>query len=281
MAEFFKKSTAAERDWRAAAWRMSGGKNSSHSQRAEKGTAPNRSAARVARLPKAVESRAPGLTRPRKVALLSTLLMSVLLVLVPDSGKAQAFGQFTPASISSEGEGGLFLLAGNDAFRTGAMTRFSINGRSDFGIHLGIEKCSEQTSKGLGGDLKILFYRRTDAFPIDVAGDASIIHLRSDEIRSLVIGGHLLMSSRFEGVLLVPFEPYLSVNLLFTDFSPREAKVYLPMSCCNPGEDQGKTRFDTGIRLGARFFLGRDIQAIMETDISRRTFIGGGINFIF
>jgi hypothetical protein len=208
-------------------------------------------------------------------------VLVVISLLTPSPTFPQTFSQFTSAAVASEGEGGFFVKAGKDIFRACAVSRFLLNPMSDIGIQAGIDRMCDTYSYGAAVDIKFYLIGGKSSFPLDLALDLSLGHMRAEEIIRNIFGGSLLVSRVFTNNLRFPIEPYVSVNIFSTQYSE---KPY-----CSPGSrrcwpcksDQNNSETESVLRMGTRFKISEDIHLVAEGEINGHNYLGLGINIIY
>lgn len=207
-------------------------------------------------------------------------VLLIILVSVGSPLAAQVFGQFAGAGAAAEGEGSVFMLAGNEAFRTGLSARFNISRISDFGVQLGLDRVSGESFFGGGFDLKLVFFESRPELPINLALDASFGGLDSGDVRRLHFGFGVLSSGVIRPATTGSIEPYLSfivdVEQIDGVSSPGDdGECY---ACANGGDE---TDTDTIVRAGAKISLSQDSQIIVEAGLNDRARFGAAFNLVF
>jgi len=227
----------------------------------------------------------------RKKVIVLVPLLCLLICSIPVRGNSQTLAQFTTSRISSEGEGGIFVLGGNNSFRTGFALRFLINRISDLGFQMGIESFNQNKLFGGGMDVKLLLVKAADNFPFDISIDVSGGYLKNSEISKTTFSGALMMSTEVPDKLAIPFEPYISIGTYLNLIRTTRTKYFLQknafytessdcIGCSYSTSREYKTTGAT-FRAGVMFHVTHDTQFIIEANINGATFIGGGINLIF
>lgn len=200
----------------------------------------------------------------------------IVLCSAASSLHAQTFGQFTTAGSAAEGEGCVFMLAGNDAFRAGAGARFNVSRSSDFGVQLGVDRACEESSFGGGVDFKLILLEHRKELPLNLALDASLGGLDSDNMRRFVFGFGILASGIITPVSLNAIEPYLS---FIVDVENRDRKSAAQGKLCAHGS--GSTT-DTLVRAGVRLTVTDETQVMIEAGFDGGTpLFGAAFNVIF
>ena len=208
--------------------------------------------------------------------------ITVLLILlsIPCTAHSQVFGQFSTATIASEGEGGLFLAGGSDAFRTGIMGRFKLTPNSGLGLQLGYYREYGVNSTGVGVDYKRYIINIPPVIPIDISADASAGYLGSEDFGRYIFSIGALASGRFTLIEAAPVEPYCSLIYRYSHFSRKGSCAgYDTDWPCAEEKDKGYTR--TLLRAGMKIFYRDDFQFLLEVEIDGGTVFGGGVNIIF
>jgi hypothetical protein len=205
--------------------------------------------------------------------------LMILLCSLLANAQAQTFGQFTAAGAAADGEGSVFMLAGNNAFRTGLSARFNLSSVSDFGIQLGVDRACEESFFGGGIDLKVVLLESRADLPVSLALDASFGSLTSDAVGRFLFGFGILASGRIETRPARAIEPYLSfiVEVEQIDERRRNAET---RECLCPGNDDS-TETATLVRAGVKIPMSHDTQLLIEAGINRRTLFGAAFNVVF
>lgn len=209
------------------------------------------------------------------------IILSLLTAVCAAStgARAQTLGQFGGASASADGEGCVFMLAGNDAFRAGAGARFNIARVSDFGLQFGIDRSCEETFYGGGVDLKIVILDRTPHLPMSVALDASAGGLTNDAAGRFIFDFGILVSG------LVPvgggrsIEPYGSLLARVEELDMKSGSEELAACICPDAKDG--TDAGALARLGLKIPVSGDSQILIEADFHRTTLFGAAFNIVF
>jgi hypothetical protein len=206
--------------------------------------------------------------------------MSILLCAAATSLTAQTLGQFAGAGAAADGEGSVFMLAGNGAFRTGVSTRFNISGVSDFGLQLGLDRSlGGESFFGGGIDFKIVILEDTERLPVNLALDASFGSLTSGDAGRFLFGLGILASGRIAAGAGREIEPYCS---LVADIERIDIKGGSPSlaDCLCPGSDDETDARAIG-RIGVKIPVSSGAQILVEADIQRRPLFGAGFNIVF
>ncbi|UCF04354.1 MAG: hypothetical protein JSV33_10425 [bacterium] len=211
------------------------------------------------------------------------LLILPLLVLLthPPAAHTQSFGQFTTAAVASEGEGGFFLLAGEEAIRAGVMARFLVTGRSDIGFQIGYDRECGENSIGAGVDFKYYPISSSSDFPVDLAAGLSFGHFRSGSYNRNQLGLTIMASGILRAETNVPIEPYASLMLLTTYFVKRPSCGEERGQCWPCSEDDWDSDTDTVIRAGVNVSITHEYQVFTEISLNDTVLFGAGFNVIF
>jgi hypothetical protein len=217
-------------------------------------------------------------TEWRAVRMYLQRAIPALLIMVfsaASSLNAQTFGQFTTAGTAAEGEGAVFMLAGNDVFRTGASARFNISRFSDFGVQLGLDRVCEESSFGGGVDCKLILLEDTEKLPLNLALDASFGGLDSDSARRFLFGFGVLASGVITPVSVNTVEPYVS---FIVDVEHRDRKSSSNSCLC---AQDSETDTDTLVRAGVRLTITEETQVMIEVGLNGTALFGAAFNVIF
>lgn len=206
---------------------------------------------------------------------------TVIAFLIPSAAGAQVFGQYTTAALSSEVEGGAFIAAGEDAFRTGVTIRFAINRRSDMGIQLGFDRFRGQNAAGGGIDFKLYLVNPDSPLPVDIAIDGHLGHLRSDYYNRNLFGIALITSGVLQASTSVMIEPFASITLRSTYFSKKPSQVENRPAGWPVSNDDWNSVTDTIFRAGAIIGLTDEYQVHIEIELNDETMVGAAFNVIF
>ncbi len=203
-------------------------------------------------------------------------IANAAVMLTPEAASAQTFGQFMTAVIASEGEGGFFVITGGDQFRTGAMARFQINRKSDFGIQAGFDRLDGLNSTGLGGDYKYYLLGEESTIPVDMAVGISFGHLRAEDRSRSIIGFAFLTSGTLTADTKIPVEPYASIGI-YTTF------LHNGDICANAGPSCHDDDRDTEMILlgGTKIILSDEYQLLFEIKLDGKISFGAAINMVF
>ena len=90
--------------------------------------------------------------------------------------------------------------AGSEKFQTGAIARFLITRRVDFGLQLGFDRECSVNSYGAGLDFKVYLLGHDLDIPVDLAIDGYYGHLRSKDYSRNVFGVGLLAQQHLSAI---------------------------------------------------------------------------------
>ena len=203
----------------------------------------------------------------------------MLLFSAPGSLTAQTLAQLGGAGAAPEGEGNVFMLAGNESFRTGLSARFNISRMSDFGLQIGIDRSCDENFFGGGIDFKLMLLESSSELPIGLALDASLGSLNSDAVRRFLFGFGILASGVIRTDSRRSIEPYLSFIVDVEQLDWKRKNEATPACLC-PGNDE-ETVTDTLVRAGVKVPVSNDAQLIIEAGLNGRTLIGAAFNIVF
>jgi hypothetical protein len=207
------------------------------------------------------------------------VLLILLLSSMHGGLMAQTLGQFGGAGAAPDGEGTVFMLAGNDAFRTGLGARFNISKMSDFGFQLGVDRTCEESFFGGGIDLKVVLLESRAELPINLALDASLGSLTSDAVGRFLFGLGILASGRIETHSMRVIEPYFSFIVLIEQIDEKNDDAAATECLCSANDDT--TESDTIFRAGVKIPMSNDAQLLIEAGIDGRTLVGAAFNIVF
>ncbi len=192
---------------------------------------------------------------------------------------AQTLGQFAGASAAADGEGSVFMLAGNEAFRAGIGARFNISRASDFGLQLGLDRSCGESFFGGGVDLKIVLLEGTARLPISLALDASFGSLASGAASRLRYGFGILASVRIAAGERRTIEPYgsLIAGIEQVDMKSGGASV-ADCLCARPSDETEERAL---VRAGVKIPVSNEAQIFIEANFERESLFGAGFNIIF
>ncbi|MDD4857338.1 MAG: hypothetical protein PHD74_04435 [Candidatus Krumholzibacteria bacterium] len=215
-----------------------------------------------------------GMNTRKAITVLSILLLSS----IHGGLMAQTLGQFGGAGAAPDGEGSVFMLAGNDAFRTGLSMRFNISKVSDFGIQLGVDRACEETSYGGGIDLKVVVLESRPELPINLALDASVGNLTSDAVGRFILGLGILASGCIETHSKGVIEPYLSFIVGIEQIDEKSNNAAAECLCST---NDDATESETIFRAGVKVPLSNEAQLLIEAGRGDRTLVGAALNIVF
>ncbi len=207
----------------------------------------------------------------------AVLIMALAILAAPFHARAQTLATMTTGAVSSDGEGGFFMLAGNDVTRIGLNSRFALAAALDVGIQLAFDRLDERSFFGGGIDVKYRLPIENPDIPIDVALDAGIGDLESSEIRRLFLEMGCIVSGAVESSDRRILEPYAGIYVMTTRRDWKDDCGVDERGCWNG------TRSDTDavLRGGMRVNLRDDFQILIELNINGKTMFGAGLNLIF
>jgi hypothetical protein len=208
--------------------------------------------------------------------------LSIIILSLAGSAPAQTLGTFTGAAASADGEGAVFMLAGNDAFRTGIAARFNVTAAADVGVQLGFDRLCEKSFWGGGADLKLVLLESRKNLPLGLALDASFGKLDSREVKQYLFGFGILASGIIETSEWRTMEPYVSFIVLVKQIDrgdiprrdPIEGCLCLPAS----GDDTDARAL---VRAGLKLSLTKETQLLFETELGKHPLFGAGVNVVF
>jgi hypothetical protein len=205
------------------------------------------------------------------------LLIALVILAAPFSARAQTLATMTTGAVASDGEGGLFMLAGTDVTRYGLNSRFALTVDFDMGIQIVFDRLDERSFFGGGIDVKYRLPIETSDLPIDVALDAGLGDLESSEIRRLFLEMGCIISGVVESSNRRILEPYAGIYVMTTRRDWKDDCGEDDRGCWNG------TRSDTDavLRGGMRAHITNDFQIIVELNVNGKTMFGAGLNLIF
>ena len=203
----------------------------------------------------------------------------IMLGTAHTSLSAQTLGQFAGASAAADGEGSVFMLAGNEAFRTGMGARFNISRVSDFGLQLGLDRSCGESFFGGGIDFKIVILESTARLPVNLALDASFGSLTSGAARRFRFGFGILASGRIASRARGAIEPYCSLVANIEQVDMKSGSASLADCLCPGSSDETDAR--ALARFGVKIPVSKEAQLLIEADLDRPFLFGAGFNIIF
>lgn len=209
-------------------------------------------------------------------------VLPILLVLLGStaaSPAAQTLGQFAGASAAAEGEGSVFMLAGTDAFRTGAIARFNISRVSDFGLQLGLDRSCGESFFGGGVDFKVVILESSARLPVSLAFDASFGSLTSGAASRLRYGFGILASVRIAAGARRAIEPYGSLIAGIEQIDMKSGSASVAGCLCTSPDDETDAR--ALVRAGVKIPVSNEAQIFIEANFERESLFGAGFNIIF
>ncbi len=207
------------------------------------------------------------------------MLLLIALCAASAPARGQMLAQLGGASASADGEGSVFMLAGNDAFRTGVTARFNLARVSDFGVQIGIDRSCEETFYGGGVDLKIIVLERAPRLPIDVALDASVGSLMNDSGGRFIFDFGILVSGAIPLASGRSIEPYGALLARVEELDAQSGEEVLADCICPDAKDGT----DAGVlaRVGLKIPVSKTGQLLVEADFERTVLFGVAYNIIF
>lgn len=203
----------------------------------------------------------------------------ILLSTTCTSPTAQTFGQFTGASAAADGEGSVFMLAGNNTFRTAVAARFNISRISDFGIQLGLDRSCDESFFGGGIDFKIVLLQSAARFPVNLALDASFGSLTSGAAGRFRFDFGILASGLIATGAGRSIEPYCSLVAGIEQIDMKSGSAAVADCLCPGSSDETDSR--ALVRAGVKIPVSNEAQIFIEADFDRSTLFGAGFNLIF
>ncbi|MFA4947463.1 MAG: hypothetical protein WC674_03010 [Candidatus Krumholzibacteriia bacterium] len=206
-------------------------------------------------------------------------ILLILLGTTCTSLSAQTLGQFAGASAAEDGEGSVFMLAGNNTFRTGVSARFNISRVSDFGLQLGLDRSCSESFFGGGIDFKIVILESTARLPVNLALDASFGSLTSGAAERFHFGFGILASGRIASIAGRAIEPYCSLIADIEQIDMKHGSTTVA-DCLCPGSND-ETDAGALVRVGVKIPVSNEAQLLIEANLARTSLFGAGINIIF
>jgi len=206
-------------------------------------------------------------------------VLLVLLASAHENSSAQTLGQFGGAGAAADGEGSVFMLAGNEAFRTGLSTRFNISRVSDFGIQVGLDRACSESFFGGGIDFKIVLLESAPELPLSLALDASFGNLTSDAVGRFLFGFGILASGVIRVRSSPTIEPYLSFVVDIEQIDQKRATEATAGCLCSGTDDETET--DTLVRAGVKIPVSSESQILVEASFDGTTLVGAAFNIVF
>ena len=208
-------------------------------------------------------------------AILTVVTIAVLAL--PAAALSQTLATMTTGAVSSDGEGGIFMLAGTDVTRAGLHSRFALATDVDLGIQLAFDRLDERSFFGGGIDVKYRLPVTRADLPIDIALDAGLGDLESSEIRRFFLEVGCIVSGVVESADREILEPYAGIYVMTTRRDWKEECGMDERGCWNG------TRSDTDavLRGGIRAHITEDFQILVELNVNGVTTFGAGVNLVF
>jgi hypothetical protein len=212
-----------------------------------------------------------------KVKTLPVILAVFSIFAAPFAVRAQTLATMTTGAVSSDGEGGLFMLAGTDVSRFGFHSRFALSTDFDIGVQLAFDRLDETSFFGGGIDVKYHLPIAEPDIPIHVALDAGIGDLESSDIRRLFLEMGCIVSGFVSSSDRRILEPYAGIYVMTTRKAWKDD--------CGVGDrgcwDGTRSDTDAVLRGGLRANLTDDFQILVELNVNGKTTFGAGVNLIF
>ncbi len=207
-------------------------------------------------------------------------LVAAALVGALSGGLAcQTLGQFGGAGSAPDGEGAVFLLAGDDAVRAGLSVRFNITSVSDLGIQLGVDRTCGTSFYGGGVDLKIVLLEGAGRFPVDLALDAAVGALDGTSANRFVFDFGILASCPITLSSGRAFEPFLSFVVDVEQIDRKNDPPLAPGCLCAHEADE--TSSCAGGRGGVILPLTKESQIVVEAHLDGDRLVGAAFNLVF
>jgi len=205
------------------------------------------------------------------------LLIALALMAAPFSARAQTLATMTTGAIASEGEGGFFMLAGTDVTRVGLNSRFALAENFDMGIQLAFDRLEERSFFGGGIDVKYHLPVDTSDLPIDVALDAGIGDLESNDWRRFFLAAGCIVSGVIQSSNRNILEPYAGIYVMTTRMDWKDECGADDRGCW----DGVRSDTDAVLRGGLRAHVTDDFQILVELNVNGNTMLGAGVNLVF
>lgn len=205
------------------------------------------------------------------------LIIALAVLAAPFHARTQTLATMTTGAVSSDGEGGIFMLAGNDVTRFGINSRFALTLDLDMGIQLAFDRLDERSFYGGGIDVKYHIPVENSGLPIDIAIDAGLGDLESSEIRRLFLQMGCIISGVVESSDRRILEPYAGIYVMTTRRDWKDDCGVDGRGCW----DGTKSDTDAVLRTGMRVSITEDFQVLAELNVNGETLFGAGVNLIF
>jgi len=205
------------------------------------------------------------------------VLITVAALALPAAAVPQTLATMTTGAVSSDGEGGVFMLAGTEVTRFGIHSRFALATEIDLGIQLAFDRSDERSFFGGGVDVKYRLPVTRADLPIDIALDAGLGDLESSEIRRFHLELGCIVSGVVESSKRRILEPYAGIYVMTTRRDWKDDCGEDERGCWNG------TRSDTDVVLrgGLRTHITEDFQILVELNVNGNTMFGAGVNLVF
>lgn len=210
----------------------------------------------------------------------AVILTLLVILAIPCGLYAQTMVTMTTAAISAEGEGGIFMIAGTDAVRTGILSRFLLSTNVDLGLQLAFDRYEEQGYIGFGVDFKFHIPAVASTAPIDIAFDAGAGMLESSDRRRIFLAPGIIVSGRVETSERAMLSPYMGLYALFTrkTWNLDDCDSEYGQSCQNW---EKPFYAEAMLRAGVMFALRDGFQTLVEMNVNGEVMFGAGVNVIF
>jgi hypothetical protein len=205
-------------------------------------------------------------------------LFILSVIFAPPAAEAQTLATMTTGSVSGEGEGGLFMLAGTNVSRLGIMSRFALSRNVDMGVQLAFDRYEDKGFFGGGIDLKFELPIDAADLPMHIALDLGIGDLESSERRRSFLEAGCIVSGVVESSNRTILEPYAGIYVLTTRSGWKDDCTAAGTSGCWEGT---RSETDALLRGGARILLRDDLQILVEMNLDGEAMFGAGINVVF
>jgi hypothetical protein len=208
------------------------------------------------------------------------VFMLLMILAFPCGLGAQTMATMTTAAISSEGEGGLFMIAGSEAVRTGVLSRFLLSTNADMGLQLVFDRYDDRSFLGFGVDFKFHIPAVPSTTPIDIAFDAGAGMLESSDRRRIFLAPGIIVSGRVETSERTSLTPYMGIYALFTR---RTWKI----DDCEADYGRGCQGWEKSfyaeamLRAGVMIPVREDFQILVEMNVNGDVMFGAGLNLVF
>ena len=207
----------------------------------------------------------------------SYLIIALAILAAPFNARTQTLATMTTGAVASDGEGGFFMLAGNDVTRFGLNARFALTVDLDMGIQIAFDRIDERSFFGGGIDAKYHLPIENSDLPIDIAIVAGLGDLESSEIRRFLLQMGCIVSGVVESSNRRILEPYAGLYVMTTRRDWKDDCGDRDRGCW----DGTKSDTDAVLRAGMRVNITEDFQILAELNVNGETMFGAGVNLIF